>query len=135
MKRILAVTTMNNTASLKEALTRIREEHGDIVSITKVYLEKYEDPRVPMDDVAEYIDESDIILVDIRGNERIGRELPGILRDRDKTVISLVWGSNHILSLTSMGKLDLGELVAAAPGRIDSLVRERDLEAILELHG
>lgn len=53
--------------------------------------------------------------MDIRGDERIGRELPGILRGMDRTVISLVWGSNHILSITSMGKLDLREILERAP--------------------
>ncbi|MDI9615529.1 cobaltochelatase subunit CobN [Methanothermobacter sp.] len=135
MKRILAVTTINNTASLKEALMKIRDEHGDIVRIKKVYLEKYEDPSVPLDELERDVEEADVVLVDIRGNERIGRELPGILAGRDKTVITLVWGSNHILSLTSMGRLDLRRLVELAPERIDSLVRSRDSREILRIAG
>ncbi|MGB9838753.1 cobaltochelatase subunit CobN [Methanothermobacter sp.] len=135
MKRILAVTTINNTASLKEALMKIRDEHGDIVSIKKVYLEKYEDPSVPMDELERDVEEADVVLVDIRGNERIGRELPGILDGMDKTVITLVWGSNHILSLTSMGSLNLGRLVELAPEGIDSLVKSRKIREILRIAG
>jgi len=134
MKKILAVTTINNTASLKEAITRIREEHGEILRIRKIYLEKYEDPHAPLDELGEEVAESDVILVDIRGDERIGRELPGILRGMDRTVISLVWGSNHILSLTSMGKLDLREILERAPQGIDRQVRSRDAESIIRIH-
>ncbi|MFB2623903.1 MULTISPECIES: cobaltochelatase subunit CobN [Methanothermobacter] len=135
MKRILAVTTINNTASLKEALMKIRDEHGDIVRIKKVYLEKYEDPSVPLDELEGDVEDADVVLVDIRGNERIGRELPGILDGMDKTVITLVWGSNHILSLTSMGRLNLRRLVELAPERIDSLVRSRDTREIMRIGG
>jgi len=37
MKQILALTTINNTLSLKDAVEKIKKEHGDLVKIRKVY--------------------------------------------------------------------------------------------------
>jgi len=42
--------------------------------------------------------------VDIRGDIRVGRELPKMLENKDKTVVVLVAGSQHIFALTKMGK-------------------------------
>ncbi|MGB4362278.1 MAG: hypothetical protein WBI71_00290 [Methanothermobacter tenebrarum] len=111
MKKVLAITTINNTISLKEALKKIKDKYGDILEIRKVYLDKYEDPKTPLDDIKKEISESDVILVDIRGDERLGRELPRLLAKEKKTIISLVWGSHRILSLTRIGKLNMAELI------------------------
>ncbi|RLE90627.1 MAG: hypothetical protein DRN04_14685, partial [Thermoprotei archaeon] len=104
MKKILALTTINNTVALKEAVKKIREEYGSIVDIKKIYFDDYENPDVSLEPIEKEIDSSDIILVDIRGDIRVGRELPKMLENKDKTVIVLVAGSQHIFALTKMGK-------------------------------
>lgn len=111
MKKILAITTMNNTLSLKDALSKIKREYGEILSIHKVYLEKYENPEVEMEDITEEIDNSDIILVDIRGDERIGRELPGLLNGKNKTVITLVWGNPVLMGLTNLQEFNVEKVM------------------------
>lgn len=111
MIKILAITTMNNTLSLKDALVKIRRDYGEIVGIRKVYLEKYENPEVDMDDIAEEIHDSDIILIDIRGDERIGRELPELLKDKNKTVITLVWGNPILLGLTNIQEFNAEKMM------------------------
>jgi len=104
MKKILALTTINNTVALKEAVEKIKEEYGNIVEIRKIYFDDYENPDVSLEPIEKEIDSSDIILVDIRGDIRVGRELPKMLEGKDKTVVVLVAGSQHIFALTKMGK-------------------------------
>lgn len=138
MKKILAITTINNTISLKEALDKIKDKYGDILKIRKVYLDKYEDPKTPLDDIKREISESDVILVDIRGDERLGRELPHLLAGEEKTIISLVWGSHRILSLTRIGKLNMGKLIKEFQKKgvnINPLIKESELKNIIEIHG
>ncbi|MEM4525339.1 MAG: cobaltochelatase subunit CobN [Methanothermobacter sp.] len=135
---MLAITTINNTISLKDALNKIRDNYGDILKIKKIYLDKYEDPKTPLDDIKKEIRESDVILVDIRGDERLGRELPRLLAGEEKTVISLVWGSHRILSLTSMGKLKMNNLIKEFQKKgvnIDPLIKKSELKHIIEIHG
>ncbi|MBC7119161.1 MAG: cobaltochelatase subunit CobN [Methanobacteriaceae archaeon] len=138
MNNVLAITTINNTISLKDALNKIRDKYGDILKIKKIYLDKYQDPKTPLDDIKKDIIESDVILVDIRGDERLGRELPRLLVGEKKTVISLVWGSQRILSLTRMGKLNLDNLIKEFQKKgvaIDPLIREGEFKNIMEIHG
>jgi len=90
--------------ALKEAVKRIREEYGSIVDIKKIYFDDYENPDVSLKPIEKEIDSSDIILVDIRGDIRVGRELPRMLENKDKTVVVLVAGGQHIFALTKMGK-------------------------------
>ncbi|MDX9692578.1 MAG: cobaltochelatase subunit CobN [Methanothermobacter sp.] len=138
MKKVLAITTINNTISLKEALKKIKDKYGDILEIRKVYLDKYEDPKTPLDDIKKEISESDVILVDIRGDERLGRELPRLLAKEKKTIISLVWGSHRILSLTRIGKLNMAELIKEFQKKgvnINPLIKEGELKNIIEIHG
>jgi len=104
MRKILALTTINNTMILKEVIKKIKEEYGNIVEIRKIYFDDYENPDIPLEPIEKEIDSSDIILVDIRGDTRIGRELPRMLENKDKTVVVLVAGSQHIFALTKMGK-------------------------------
>ena len=112
MKKILALTTINNTIALKEAVEEIKEEYGDIVKIRKIYFDDYENPDVSLKPIENEISSSDIILVDIRGDIRVGREIPQMLNTigKGKTVVVLVAGSQHIFALTKMGKFK-GEII------------------------
>ncbi|MHA1304689.1 MAG: cobaltochelatase subunit CobN, partial [Candidatus Heimdallarchaeaceae archaeon] len=106
MKKILALTTINNTVALKEAVEQINKEYDNIVQIRKVYFDDYENPDVSLDSIEREIDSSNIILVDIRGDTRISRALPRMLENKDKTIVVLVAGSQHIFALTKMGKFN-----------------------------
>ena len=126
---------MNNTLSLKDALGKIKREYGDIARIRKIYLEKYENPQGSMDEVAEQIDQSDIILIDIRGDERIGRELPELLKGKNKTVITLVWGNPIIMGLTNLKKLNVQELMDNFQKKekdFEKLVRNQQVNQIIQ---
>jgi cobaltochelatase CobN len=104
MKKILALTTIGNTKTLKEAVWKIKREYGNILEVEKVYLHEYEFPDISLEPIEKAINEADIILVDIRGDVRIARELPKILEGKNKTIVVLVAGSQHIWSWTRMGK-------------------------------
>ncbi|MCM8760261.1 MAG: cobaltochelatase subunit CobN, partial [Candidatus Omnitrophica bacterium] len=110
MKKILALTAINNTVALKEAVEKIRKEYGNIVKIRKIYFDEYEKPDVPIEPLEKDIDSSDIILVDVRGDIRVGRELPRMLEGKEKTVVVLVAGRQDIWKLTKMGKFK-GEMI------------------------
>ena len=85
MKKILALTTINNTIALKEAVEKIRKEYGDIVKMRKIYFDDYENPDVPLKPIENEISASDIILIDIRGDIRVGREIQQMLKGKEKT--------------------------------------------------
>jgi len=110
MKKILALTTINNTIALKEAATKVREEYGNIVKIRKIYFDDYENPDISLGPIEDEVNSSDIILVDIRGDIRVGREIPRMLKGKEKTVIVLIAGGQHIFALTRMGKFK-GEII------------------------
>jgi len=110
MKKILALTTINNTVALKGAVEKIRSEHGNIVEIKKIYFDDYENPDISLEPIEAEINSSDIILVDIRGDIRVGRELRGMLKGKERTIVVLIAGSQHIFALTKMGKFK-GEMI------------------------
>jgi cobaltochelatase CobN len=110
MKKILALTTINNTMALREAAGKVREKYGDIVKIRKIYFNDYENPDISLKPVEDEVNSSDIILIDIRGDIRVGREIPQMLKGKEKTVIVLIAGSQHIFALTRMGKFR-GEII------------------------
>ena len=106
MKRILALTTINNTIALKKAIESIYSEYGKIVIIKKIYFDEYETPDIDLKPIYEEIEKADIILVDIRGDIRLGRELPKILKDLKKTIVVLIAGTQKLFALTKMGKFN-----------------------------
>lgn len=110
MKRILFLTTLNNTQSLKEACESILKTYGNIVEVKKVYLDEFEKPYISLEPLKKEIKMADIVLIDIRGDTRTGRELPSLVEGKDKTVCVLVAGDQKIFSLTRMGKFK-GEMI------------------------
>jgi len=110
VKKILALTTINNTISLKEAIERIRQEYGSIAEVKKIYFDDYENPDVSLRPIEDEVNSADVILVDIRGDIRVGRALPHMLEGKDKTVVVLIAGSQHVFALTKMGKFNGGAI-------------------------
>ncbi len=137
MKKILALTTIGNTASLKKAVEKIKEEYGNILEVTKIYLHEYESQDVSLEPIEKAVDEADIILVDIRGDVRISRELPKMLEGRTKTVVVLVAGWQDLWKLTKMGKF-VGEKIFKGKERefsVHSYRKTKKFSAILEKFG
>lgn len=138
MIKVLAITTITNTLSLRDALDKIKREYGNLIFLKKIYLEDYEDPQVSLDSLKEDIGISDIILVDIRGDERIGRELIQVLDNKPKTVVTLVWGNPLIMNLTRLGNLSLQTLSTRFQENsldLESMVRSNKLQKILDCAG
>ncbi len=104
MNKILALTTMNNTVDLKDAVNDINDSYSGILHLQKVYFDDYEDPRVSLAPLKNAIDCSDIVLVDVRGDVRIARELTYLLSETKATIIVLIGGSQRTFALTRMGK-------------------------------
>ena len=137
MKKILALTTIGNTASLKKAVEKIKEEYGNILEVTKIYLHEYESQDVSLEPIEKAVNEADIILVDIRGDVRISRELPKMLEGRTKTVVVLVAGWQDLWKLTKMGKF-VGEKIFKGKERefsVHSYRKTKKFSAILEKFG
>ncbi len=112
--RILLLTTINDMTAWKEAVESIIKEHGDIVEVKKVYFDEYEKPDSSLEALKEEIENSDVIIVDIRGDIRIARELPELLRNENKTVVTVVAGGQHIWKLINMGKFR-GDIIFNGP--------------------
>lgn len=137
MKKILALTAINNTVTLKEAVEEIRKEYGNIVEIKKIYFDDYENPDVSLEPIEKDIESSDIILVDIRGDVRIGRELPRMLEGKEKTVVVLVGGEQRILKLTKMGKFK-GEMIFKGEEKevnIDAYIKAKKFSELIKKLG
>ncbi len=104
MKNILALTTMSNTAALRESLDAVRHEYGAIAILKKIYFTDYEDPDISLAPLQTSLQWADIVLIDIRSDIRIARELPcEIARLNGKTIVVLVGANQQILALTRMG--------------------------------
>ncbi|MFN3568390.1 MAG: cobaltochelatase subunit CobN, partial [Caldimicrobium sp.] len=132
MKKILALTTINDMTAFKEAVSQIRKEYGDIVIIKKVYFDEYENPDISLNKLKDEIDTSDIILIDIRGDNRIRRELPHLLEGKDKTIVVLLAGDQSVWKLTKMGKLS-GEMLFKGEEKEFSLQAFMRVKKISEL--
>ncbi|MHA1392052.1 MAG: magnesium chelatase subunit H [Promethearchaeota archaeon] len=104
--RVLCITTIANTFNLFQAVKQIYKEYGGIFELKKVYLDEFEQDNVPIDLLKEEIEKSNIILVDLRGDVKVARALPELLKStgNTKTVVVLIGGGSHIFSLTRMGK-------------------------------
>ncbi len=104
LKKILALTTVNNTLPLKTAMDKILQEHGKILEIRKVFFSDYEDPDVPLEPLKDYAGKADLIMIDVRGDHRASRELFPVINQSSATVVVLVGTSPNIMALTRMGK-------------------------------
>ncbi len=103
-KKVLALTTVNNTVPLKTAMNDILHEHGPVIELNKVFFSDYEDPDVPLDPLKEYAKKADLIMIDVRGDHRASRELFPVVRQSSATVVVLLGTSPDIMALTRMGK-------------------------------
>ncbi len=124
--KVLALTNMDNTLALKEAVEKVWEKHGRILSLKKHYFSDWEDPRLSLENLETEVKEAAIVLVDIRGDVRLAREMSRLLSGDGKTVVVLIGGSRDIFSLTRMGKFR-GEKLFKAGSR----EKEFDVNAYL----
>ena len=137
MIRILALTTINDMTAFREAIRLIVDEYGEILSFKKIYLDEYEDPDVPVQQLEKEIDSSDIILLDIRGNTRVGREIFPTLQKKEKTIVVLVAGEKNIWRLIRMGSFK-GEMIFKGKERefnLQNYLRSRKLSELTEKLG
>ena len=103
MIRILALTAMDSSADLNDAVTQVTAQYGDVLSIKKQYFQDFESQNKSLDPVREALKRADIILIDVRSDTRLGRSLPALLAGHKKTVVVLIAVSNDVFSLTNMG--------------------------------
>ena len=135
MIRILALTAMDSTADLNDAVMRVAAEHGNILLVEKFYFRDFESQRASLEPVREAVGQADIILIDVRSDTRLGRSLPEMLGGYNKTVIVLIAVSNDIFALTRMGAFS-GRLMFK-PGRdkdfsINDFIRTKKFAALGE---
>lgn len=118
MVNFLLLTTMDNTRELREALTEIRAEYGEILSVKKIYFSDWERGKIDPAEVEEAARSSRVILVDIRGQTEFTDRLRELVAGSAATVVVLVGGSRDILSLTRMGSFSGADL-PRREGRFD----------------
>ncbi len=103
MVRFLLFSTMDNTRELREAVSELKIEHGNILSLRKIYLHDLEKGQISLDEVERELQTSQIILVDIRGQSGISDFLQKLLPQTKATIVVLIGGSSQIFALTRMG--------------------------------
>ena len=103
MIKLLLLSTLDNTRELRDAVSELRREHGEILSLRKIYLNDLEKERISLDEAKRELDTSQIILVDIRGQSGMSDFLQEVLPQSKATIVVLIGGSSQIFALTRMG--------------------------------
>lgn len=103
MINFLLLTTIDNTRELREALTEIRAEYGEILAVKKIYFSDWEREKIDLKEVEEAVKSASVILVDVRGQTEFTDQLRDLIAGSTATVVVLVGGSRDIFSLTRMG--------------------------------
>ncbi|MBD3190582.1 MAG: magnesium chelatase subunit H [Candidatus Heimdallarchaeota archaeon] len=114
MHRFLLITTENNSLLLNEAVQAIKDEYGKLFELKKIFFNNYHNPAISLNSLKEEIDKATIILLDIRGDIRLARELPAILEGETKTIVVLVGAKWNLMALCQMGKFQ-GKTLFKAP--------------------
>lgn len=128
MTRVVALTSLDSSAPLREAVDRIQACYGRIISLEKHYVKDFEPPDIPLAPLARSIAQSGIVLVDVRSDSRLARNLPGLLADFTGTVVVLVGVSNDIFALTRMGSFSGARLFKPGQDRpfsIDAFIKTK----------
>ncbi|MCX8031703.1 MAG: cobaltochelatase subunit CobN, partial [Thermodesulfovibrionales bacterium] len=84
----------------------IRDIDDDRIQLDVIYPNDITEERVPEYEVREKIDKADAIVIDIRGGGRAEELVYNCLKDKDKTVITLL-GSERLFSLTKLGAFSM----------------------------
>ncbi len=137
--RFLALTNMDNTMALKEAVEELQSSCGPVLALKKIYFSDLEDSEIPLSEVEEEVERADIILVDVRGDVRMAREMKRLLSVDGKTVAVLIGGSKDIFALTRMGKFR-GEKMFKPGGKekefdVNSYIRTKKFSALTKKLG
>jgi len=103
MVRFLLLTTIDNTQELRDAVSELKAEYGDILSLRKIYLSDLDRGRISPDEVKNELDASQVVLVDIRGQSAMSDYLQELLPRSQATIVVLIGGSSHIFACTRMG--------------------------------
>jgi cobaltochelatase CobN len=103
MVKFLLFSTIDNTRELRDAVSELKAEHGDILSLRKVYLDDLDKGRISLEEIESEVRASQIILVDIRGQSKSSDYLKELLPQVKATIVVLIGGGSNIFALTRMG--------------------------------
>ena len=110
MVKFLLFSTIDNTRELRDAVSELKAEHGDILSLRKIFLNDLEKGQISLAEVEEEVQTSHIILVDIRGQGGMSDLLQELLPQTKATIVVLIGGSSQIFALTHMGSFKGGDI-------------------------
>jgi len=110
MVKFLLFSTIDNTRELRDAVSELKAEHGDILSLRKIFLNDLEKGQISLAEVEEEVQASHIILVDIRGQGGMSDLLQELLPQTKATIVVLICGSSQIFALTHMGSFKGGDI-------------------------
>jgi len=103
MVKFLLLSTIDNTRELRDAVSELKADYGDILSLRKVFLNDLEKGRISLEEIEQELQTSQIVLVDVRGQSAISDHLQELLPRSEATIVVLIGGSSHIFALTRMG--------------------------------
>lgn len=101
--KFLLLSTIDNTRELRDAVSDLRAQLGNVLSLRKIFLNDLEKGRISLEEIKTELQTSQIVLVDIRGQSEISDQLEELFAQNLATVVVLVGGSSHIFALTHMG--------------------------------
>jgi len=103
MVKFLLFSTIDNTRELRDAVCELKAEHGDILSLRKIFLNDLEKGKISLEEIEEELQTSQIVLVDIRGQSGMSDFLQELLPQSQAIIVVLIGGSSQIFTLTRMG--------------------------------
>jgi len=103
MVKFLLFSTLDNTRELRDAVSELKAERGDIFSFRKIFLNDLEKKRISLGEIEGELQTSQIVLVDIRGQSGLSDHLEELLPRSEATIVVLIGGSTDIFALTRMG--------------------------------
>ncbi|MCK4580086.1 MAG: hypothetical protein KAU10_01955, partial [Dehalococcoidia bacterium] len=93
MVKFLLFSTLDNTRELRDAVTEIKAEHGDILSLRKIFLNDLEKGRISLEEVENELQASQLVLIDVRGQSGMSDLLQELIPQSKATVVVLIGGS------------------------------------------
>ena len=137
MTRIVLVTSLGQNAALKRALSDIRRDCGDVVTVTIFFPHDFDHPDTPLSPVSQALETADLLLVDIRSDCRLGRALPELIAEREMTIVVVLGAGPATFALTRMGAFRGSRLFkeSAKPFTIDDFIRTKRFSALTKTLG
>ena len=97
--------------ALHKAVQHVNKILDNAVQFTFLNAYDIDNGTIPEDKVIRALKQADIILIDVRGGDKVSKIITDNLSNTKKTIVTLVGGSPEIIELTRLGSFSLGKFM------------------------